>query len=159
MNGQFCPSSLSLPSIGAHLQELFSSSSPSSSPVSLRLPHLEIGEASPSLAGEALHDPSCLALELPDRCPFRRVVLAQHQEVRRLREDVAWLVGVAPAVMVVWYPVAATVAASPVALVHSGDARDVLANLGPPQSPPSDPGVAALMSRRLNGELLEQCGR
>ncbi|GJN05650.1 hypothetical protein PR202_ga23299 [Eleusine coracana subsp. coracana] len=47
-----------------------------------------LAELSTSFSGQRSPNP---ALELPGRCPSKREVLAQHQEVRRLREDVARL--------------------------------------------------------------------
>uniref|UniRef100_A0A0A9CZ86 NPH3 domain-containing protein n=1 Tax=Arundo donax TaxID=35708 RepID=A0A0A9CZ86_ARUDO len=47
-----------------------------------------LAELSASFSGQRSPNP---ALELPGRCPSKREVLAQHQEVRRLREDVARL--------------------------------------------------------------------
>jgi len=47
-----------------------------------------LAELSASFSGPRSPNP---ALELPGRCPSKREVLAQHQEVRRLREDVARL--------------------------------------------------------------------
>ncbi|KAJ1282331.1 hypothetical protein BS78_03G043600 [Paspalum vaginatum] len=47
-----------------------------------------LAELSASFSGQRSSNP---ALELPGRCPSKREVLAQHQEVRRLREDVARL--------------------------------------------------------------------
>ncbi|RCV24915.1 hypothetical protein SETIT_5G124500v2 [Setaria italica] len=47
-----------------------------------------LAELSASFSGPRTPNP---ALELPGRCPSKREVLAQHQEVRRLREDVARL--------------------------------------------------------------------
>ncbi|XP_062194386.1 coleoptile phototropism protein 1-like [Phragmites australis] len=47
-----------------------------------------LAELSASFTGQRSPNP---ALELPGRCPSKREVLAQHQEVRRLREDVARL--------------------------------------------------------------------
>ncbi|KAL6626850.1 hypothetical protein ACP70R_030576 [Stipagrostis hirtigluma subsp. patula] len=47
-----------------------------------------LAELSASFSGARSPNP---ALELPGRCPSKREVLAQHQEVRRLREDVARL--------------------------------------------------------------------
>ncbi|CAD6233033.1 unnamed protein product [Miscanthus lutarioriparius] len=47
-----------------------------------------LAELSNSFSSQRSPNP---ALELPGRCPSKREVLAQHQEVRRLREDVARL--------------------------------------------------------------------
>ncbi|WVZ72520.1 hypothetical protein U9M48_020962 [Paspalum notatum var. saurae] len=47
-----------------------------------------LAELSASFSGQRSSNP---ALELPGRCPSKREVLAQHQEVRRLREDVVRL--------------------------------------------------------------------
>ncbi|OEL15105.1 hypothetical protein BAE44_0023880, partial [Dichanthelium oligosanthes] len=49
-----------------------------------------LAELSASFSGPRSPNPNP-ALELPGRCPSKREVLAQHQEVRRLREDVARL--------------------------------------------------------------------
>ncbi|ONM08009.1 Phototropic-responsive NPH3 family protein [Zea mays] len=51
-----------------------------------------LAELSASFSGQRSPSPSPNpALELPGRCPSKREVLAQHQEVRRLRDDVARL--------------------------------------------------------------------
>ena len=47
-----------------------------------------LAELSNSFSSQRSPNP---ALELPGRCPSKREVLAQHQEVRRLREDVVRL--------------------------------------------------------------------
>lgn len=49
-----------------------------------------LAELSASFSGQRSPSPNP-ALELPGRCPSKREVLAQHQEVRRLRDDVARL--------------------------------------------------------------------
>lgn len=51
-----------------------------------------LAELSASFSGQRSPSPSPNpALELPGRCPSKREVLAQHQEVCRLRDDVARL--------------------------------------------------------------------
>eukprot|EP00267_Zea_mays_P041665 XP_020393585.1 BTB/POZ domain-containing protein NPY5-like [Zea mays] len=51
-----------------------------------------LAELSASFSGQRSPSPSPNpALELPGRCPSKREVLAQHQEVRRLHDDVARL--------------------------------------------------------------------
>jgi hypothetical protein len=51
-----------------------------------------LAELSASFSGQRSPSPSPNStLELPSRCPSKREVLVQHQEVRRLRDDVARL--------------------------------------------------------------------